>query len=286
MAVSTKVRIFLNRFLAPVNVQIESLTAFRKEQDRLESLVKLEHFSKPVFPLFKNIDNATADFLARKVRDHSDSLNSFHNKEDNEVGYSFSNDYFSSPDTEILYSVVRTYCPKRIVEIGSGNSTKIARQAILDAKLSTEIVSIDPYPRCDVTNSADQNIPQNVETITTHSLFDSLSANDILFIDSSHEVRCGNDVVFLLLNVVPTLQPGVLIHLHDIFLPFEYPKDWIVANRWNWNEQYLVQALVGVGDAFDVLWAGHYFQRCNPSLMESFVHWRGQDAKSLWLRKR
>ena len=276
----------LNKLLEPINVKIDSLTAFRNEQGRLAELQRRGHFTKAIFPPFDNVDQSSVAEIVKRVQASADTFKSFYIAADNAVGYSFSNNYFSSPDTEVLYTVIQAYRPARIVEVGSGNSTRIARQAILNAKLSTELISIDPFPRCEVTEWANRVINENVETISDRTLFNSLATNDILFIDSSHEVRCGNDVVFLLLNVVPSLPPGVIIHLHDIFLPFEYPEAWIVDRRWNWNEQYLVQALVGVGNAFDVLWAGHYFQRCNPSFKDWFVHWRGNDAQSLWLRKR
>ena len=243
------------------------------------------HFNHAIFPPLENIDETSVAAIVKRVQDNADRFKLFHNAADNAVGYTFANDYFTSPDTETLYAVIQNHRPARIIEVGSGNSTRIARQAILDAGISTELIAIDPFPRCEVSGHADRVVARNVETMDDPSLFSSLEANDILFIDSSHEVKCGNDVILLLLNVLPRLKPGVLVHLHDIFLPFEYPEEWLVKNRWTWNEQYLVQALLAGGKNFDVLWAGHHFQKSNPDFKKWFTHWRGKDAKSLWLRK-
>ncbi|HEY6763823.1 MAG TPA: class I SAM-dependent methyltransferase [Candidatus Sulfotelmatobacter sp.] len=123
--------------------------------------------------------------------------------------------------------------------------------------------------------------------MSSADLEDVLGPNDILFIDSSHEVRPGNDVVRLFLNVVPRLRSGVVIHVHDIFLPFEYPREWMICNALNvnWAEQYLVQALLQGSNQFEVLWPGYYLQRTWPNFAEHFYYKPGAVAKSLWLRK-
>ena len=93
-------------------------------------------------------------------------------------------------------------------------------------------------------------------------------------------------MVELFLNILPRLKPGVLIHIHDIFLPYEYPREWIMQNRWPWNEQYLVQALLQGSEEYEVLWAGHYHQKTMPDFAKHFPLWQGKDASSLWLRKK
>jgi hypothetical protein len=117
------------------------------------------------------------------------------------------------------------------------------------------------------------------------SIFSSLQVNDILFIDSSHEIKPGNDVLLLLLSVLPSLNRGVLVHLHDIFLPYDYPSKWMIEERWKWTEQYLVQALLSGNGNFEALWAGFYFQRTVPGFTANFKQWRSADARSLWLRR-
>src|SRR5207249_3221505 len=156
----------------------------------------------------------------------------------------YDSDYFSSPDAEVLYAIVRRFQPQTILEVGCGDSTKIMRQAILDGRLKARLISVDPRPRTEISGVADKLYRDPVETVRNPELFQSLQPRDVLFIDSSHEIKMGNDVVFLYLNLIPKLPPGVLIHVHDVFLPYEYPREWIMERKWEWNEQYLVQSLL------------------------------------------
>jgi len=200
-------------------------------------------------------------------------------------GFTIENDYFSSPDAEILTAVVELFKPKKILEIGSGNSTRCFRAALRELKLKAKIVSIDPNPRLEIEAFADEIIRLPLEEAKVEGKAAKLQAGDILFIDSSHEVKTGNDVVELFLNTIPRLKPGVLIHIHDIFLPYEYPKEWVLENRWPWNEQYLVQALLQGSSEFEVLWPGYYLQRTMADFASYFPFWQGRKASSLWLKK-
>ena len=119
--------------------------------------------------------------------------------------------------------------------------------------------------------------------------FTSLRENDILFIDSSHVCKIGSDVQFEFLEILPRLAPGVVVHVHDIFLPFEYPKTWVKDWHRFWNEQYLLQAFLCGNREFEVLWAGAWMQHRHPDLVEksfpSFSANRNQMA-SFWIRRR
>ncbi len=204
----------------------------------------------------------------------------------NDVDYSFDNSYFSSPDTEVLYALISSYRPKRIVEVGSGNSTRVMRQAILDQGLDAKIVSIDPHPRVDVAGYADEVYRSCVEELDAEQVASWLEPNDILFIDSSHLIAIGNDVPFLYFQVLPKLSPGVLIHIHDIFLPYEYPKDWVVDYKWGFNEQILLNAILAWSNAFSIVWPGYFLQRSDPNFSNFFPYSKGRRAQSFWLRKR
>ena len=121
--------------------------------------------------------------------------------------------------------------------------------------------------------------------MTSSHVFETLAENDILFIDSSHETKAGNDVQFLYFDVLPRLQSGVLVHIHDIFLPFEYPKRFLDSG-YPWREAYLVEAMLLFGNAFEVVWAGHHLQRTLKGFAEHFPNIGNRAAQSLWLRKR
>lgn len=130
-------------------------------------------------------------------------------------------------------------------------------------------------------------IRRRLEDVSPADLEGVLEAGDILFIVSSHEIRPGNDVVCLFLNVVPNLRRGIVIHVHDIFLPFEYPREWIIENTLNveWTEQYLLQAMQQSSNEFEVLWPGYFLQKTVPGFSSYFNHGTAGIATSFWLRK-
>jgi predicted O-methyltransferase YrrM len=181
--------------------------------------------------------------------------------------------------------MVEIYKPRKIIEIGSGNSTRLFRFASGEFQTNSKIISIDPFPRVEIENYAQSILKKRLEDVEKKWFYKKIEIGDFLFIDSSHEIKTGNDVVELFLNILPRLKPGVLIHIHDIFLPYEYPKEWIMQNRWPWNEQYLVQALLQGSEEYEVLWAGHYHQKTMPHFAKHFPLWQGKDASSLWLKK-
>ena len=276
----------MNQWLAHLNLKIETRTADRAERARLLNLEQAGHFRNQVFPVLPQIARCDPNPLLRALDKHRLQTSRFARPRADGI-YSFSNQYFTSPDAEVAYALVRLLHPKRIVEVGSGNSTYLFREAITDGNLNTKLVSIDPSPRREVQSVADQVIRRRLEDVRSSDLQDVLQSNDILFIDSSHEIRSGNDVVALFLRVVPELRSGVVIHVHDIFLPFEYPREWIVENTLNvnWAEQYLVQAMLQGCDQFEVLWPGHFLQRTLPNFDDYFSGKPVGVAKSLWVRK-
>ena len=177
--------------------------------------------------------------------------------------YYFDQPMFRSVDAEMLYGVIRHFRPRRIVEIGSGFSTLAAAAACrknLESGHVTELICIEPFPSETLTRGVPgvtRLIPRALEEVDS-GLFASLSANDILFIDSSHVLRIGNDVYREYLSILPSVQPGVLVHVHDIFLPHEYPRTWVKDEYRFWNEQYLLQAFLTFNNAFRIIWAGSY----------------------------
>jgi len=168
--------------------------------------------------------------------------------------YRFSETSFPPLDAVVYYGVLREFKPTRVLEIGSGASTQIAAQAALSGD-AMQVECIDPFPNALVRRGLKgltRLIDKRVQDVPFEK-FDSLRENDILFIDSSHVSKIGSDVNYLVLRVLPRLSPGVLVHFHDIFLPYEYPRPWIQDLRYFWNEQYLVQAFLAFNDQFQVL---------------------------------
>ena len=281
---STQLKDLINLFLNRVNLKLDTLTYERIENNRLNKLEQRGNFTKEVFAVPSSFLASKHEVILKALSSHSSRFQSFQDQSDNDVGYSYDNNYFSSPDAEVLYTVVREFSPNTVIEVGCGNSTKITKQAILDGKVVTKLISIDPEPRADIKHLPDQVLLQPVEEVDP-SLFESLQSGDILFIDSSHIIKTGNDVVFLFTNIIPRLPSGVVIHIHDIFIPYDYPKDWVIGTDWNFNEQYLVHCVLMLSDKFEVIWPGYYLQKTISDFADYFPNIRQGNAQSLWLRK-
>jgi Methyltransferase domain len=139
--------------------------------------------------------------------------------------------------------MVRSTRPRRIVEVGSGHSTRFMARAVADGRLDTQITAIDPKPRAAIRGLGIEWLQTPVEALR-HGPFGALGANDILFIDSSHQLKPGSDVEFLVREVIPRLAAQVRVHFHDIFLPDDYPGPW----AWRrYNEQAAVKKLIDAG---------------------------------------
>lgn len=159
------------------------------------------------------------------------------------------NGWLPGLDGVTLYGFLAREKPRRYVEVGSGNSTKFARRAISDHALPTSIISIDPCPRAEIDELCDQVIRRPLETVPL-DLFDALEPNDILLVDSSHRVFMNSDVTAVFLDVLPRLKPGVLVAIHDVTLPYDYPAGW--SDRY-YSEQYLLAAyLLARGQWLDI----------------------------------
>jgi hypothetical protein len=194
--------------------------------------------------------------------------------------------WFPRLDAAAAYALVRTVRPRRIVEVGSGHSTRFLARAVRDGGLRTEITCIDPAPRAALEGLPVRHLPLTLQTAPP-AIFAGLAAGDMLFVDSSHILMPGTDVDLLLSAVLPRLGEGVLIHAHDIFLPDGYPPDW----AWRgYNEQSAIAALL-VSDGFELRFASHYLVTRRPLSVESGVLARlpvvglGLES-SLWLEKR
>lgn len=178
---------------------------------------------------------------------------------------------YETPDPQTLYAMVRHLRPKRLVELGSGASSAVLLEAL--EGLPTAYQIFDPYPRDNwmpiLSQHAEvQRIP--AERVPM-SVFTDLSADDVLFIDTSHTVRAGGDVCHLFLEVLPRLQPGVVVHVHDIFLPHPYPQQWFQVQRRYFAEQFLLQAFLAHNSDWEVILPVHAMVRADLSRFQASV---------------
>ena len=190
--------------------------------------------------------------------------------------HAVSNVFCNTPDAEIYASMIIDRAPRRVVEVGSGFSTLIAKKAIGFAGLPTEVVVIDPHPRTDVRAVADRLELAPVEQ--TRLLEEDWSASDLLFIDSSHICRTRGDLPYLFCRLLPSLPAGVLVHVHDVFLPYDYPN---LYDPWCHTEEYLLACMLSHSPRYRVVLATHWLSRTHGSEMEqTFGPFSGTEASS------
>lgn len=207
--------------------------------------------------------------------------------------YYLNNGYFEVIDGAILYTICRHFKPKRILEIGSGFSTYLSARALIKNETSpdSEVTVVDPYPNPVIKKGfpgLSRVIAKKVQDIQLCE-FETLGANDILFIDSSHVLKMGGDVQYLFLEVLPRLKKGVIVHVHDIFLPRAYPKEWVLQKFMFWTEQYLLQAFLTFNDSYDVMWAGSYMNLKHYDTLKRvfgpLYERKGIGPGSFWMQK-
>jgi hypothetical protein len=191
-------------------------------------------------------------------------------------------DWFPRLDAAAAYAMVRGLRPRRIVEVGCGHSTRFMARAVADGGLPTRITAIDPQPRASLAGLDIDWIQAPVQRVAA---FPPLGPGDILFIDSSHQLKPGSDVEFLLSAVLPLLAPGVRVHFHDIFLPDDYPAAW----QWRrYNEQAAVASLIE-RDILKVEFASHALVSREPGKLQGVLARLplvpGAIESSLWLTK-
>jgi hypothetical protein len=216
----------------------------------------------------------------------SQEYNAFPIKATNSNSFYLDNDAFAGIDPLIYYCMIRHFRPKTIIEVGSGHSTVLGAQAC-QLNDSTRYVCIDPWPRDFISRGVAgvEFVRQKVEDLQL-DVFLQLQPNDILFIDSSHVVRTAGDVNFVILEILPRLAKGVIIHFHDIFLPFEYPKEWIIEQQCFWTEQYILQAYLAENNHAEILLTNHYISKKHPEeVRQTFPNALRIDGGSFWIRK-
>jgi predicted O-methyltransferase YrrM len=208
-----------------------------------------------------------------------------------EIRYQFENDYYCYTDGIILYSFIRHFKPKRIIEIGSGYSSAVmldTNELFFDNKI--ELLFIDPYPErlnslmTEVDKRQVKVIESDVQLVSL-AVFEKLEAGDILFIDSTHVSKTGSDVNYILFEILPKLRKGVLIHFHDVFYPFEYPREWVFSGI-NWNEDYILKAFLMYNDKFEIKLFSEYLHKHHKASFKHLPLSYKNTGGNLWIQKK
>lgn len=205
--------------------------------------------------------------------------------------YFFNGDeWYSYGDAIVLFCMINYFKPERLIEVGSGYSSIVTLDTCELSNLNTKITFIEPYPELILSLLSDQDDPEKlilrkeVQTVSL-SLFEDLNSGDILFVDSSHVVKFGSDVLFILTEVLPRLKPGVIIHFHDIFWPFEYPLEWL-EQGFAWNEAYFLKALLVNNKSYEILYFNDYMGQMHRDLVEQHMPLALRNfGCGIWLKK-
>ena len=207
--------------------------------------------------------------------------------------YFYRNGAFSYGDAITYAAMLTAWRPKRLIEVGSGYSSALALD-IIERQLAwkTDCTFIDPYP--ELLHSLLSDTDRARITLHAHPVqnvplaaYDVLEAGDFLFLDTTHVVKTGSDVLHHFENVLPRLKPGVIIHIHDIFHPFEYPESWVLDLNLSWNELYYVRAFLADNPNYEILFFNNYMAQIHTDIMqEAAPAFMRDSGSSFWLRKR
>jgi hypothetical protein len=274
-------------------------------------LVK-RHFYSPV-PDFENISDdfwtrrspltgvgfdpdAQLRFLENELGPYIKELDSPRDQPDSD-GFYLDNGTYGPVDAESLYAMVRHNTPKQVIEIGSGFSSLVIGKALAanrEAGSPGAYEIIDPYPGSASYEMGGAEALRRVSDLREESILDvpvehfrELQSGDLLFVDATHTVKVGSDVNRVVLDILPELAEGVCVHFHDVFLPYEYPREWVERSEWYWAEQYLLQAFLAFNDSFEVLFAANMLHRERREELQRIVpsSVSGAPPLAMWIRR-
>lgn len=213
----------------------------------------------------------------------NDELAGILNRKTDDLTFHFDNGSFGSGDAEYLYNLIREKKPQRIFEIGSGNSTLMAIRAVRRNREESpgyecKHLCIEPYEMPWLEKTGVKVLREKVESLDL-AMFSELGENDLLFIDSSHIIRPQGDVLFEYLQLLPTLRSGVIVHIHDIFSPRDYLREWIVDQIKLWNEQYLLEAFLSCNSQWKIIGALNYLKHDHFELLREKCPYLTQDRE-------
>jgi len=257
-----------------------ALPMLQRTCDRLGFQIRATHYYEPTYReadlppdtsrprSLPGIDMNESGQLAMLGRlDYGEELLAIPMEKRSNTEFAYHNDMCEEGVAELLYSMVRHWRPQRIVEIGSGNSTLVTRLAVAasnaEAPYAPKHVCIEPYEMPWLESTGVTVVRERVEHVGL-DLFRELQAGDLLFIDSSHVIRPWGDVLREILEILPSLAPGVFISIDDIFTPMDYPENWLRSERRLWNEQYMLEAFLSFNRDFEIVCAPMWLKQHHP----------------------
>ncbi len=284
----------------------ENLPNFRKVSDRYNFQIRTSRYYEPTYRdsdlpvdvtakrhlpgLNLNLDGQLA--LLEEFTFGSE-LEALPDEKPSKTEFGFVNRFYGPGDADMAYNMIRRFKPKRVIEVGSGQSTLISKLAIdrnrsEDPAYSCQQMCIEPYEVDWLDQIGVEVIRKRIEDIEL-SWFDQLQENDIFLVDSSHVIRPFGDVLYEFQEIIPTVAKGVIIHVHDVFTPYPYPEFWLREKRRLWDEQYLLEAFLAFNTEFEVMAASHMLARDHfeafAKACPSMNRHPGKRPGSFWFRR-
>jgi predicted O-methyltransferase YrrM len=238
-----------------------------------------------------NLNEHTQKKLINEFADFYNDL-PFPNQPLSGTRYYYGNEWFRHADAIILYAFLRKYKPSKIIEIGSGFSSAVILDTVeIFFSQRPEITFIEPYPErlINLFRDGDREtvrlIDRKLQDVPLE-LFLTLESGDLLFVDSSHVVKCNSDVQLLLFEILPLLKPGVIVHFHDVFYPFDYPTEWLKEGRY-WNENYFLRAFLSYNSEWSIQFFNTYVNLMFADLIKEKMPLctKGHGGSSLYLQR-
>lgn len=231
---------------------------------------------------------AGMEALATDLHPYVDELKDVPQESADKGVYHWNNWWFCYADAAMMYALVRHVQPRRYIEIGCGYSSLLLNKALQKNQRDCEVTLVEPYPREELLSRlpAEWRIIREPLQRAPLELFETLGPGDVLFFDGTHVCKSASDVNWLFFRVLPRLHPGVIVHIHDIFLPADYPEDWLLKRAWSWNEQFLLQAFLMHNNAYKVLMCLSYFGYRSPEASKRFFRMNEPPlGASFWMMK-
>lgn len=295
-----KVKEFLNKLPYIKTLHKQSLNCCYPNGHYYSPVFSIEDVKSREFEIWRNVNKEKISGIELRIEEQKklilqflkfyDELPFKNEKQDN-IRFKYNNNYYSYADGIILYSMIRQFEPKRIIEIGSGFSSMVmldTNEFFFDNQI--DLTFIDPYPERLFSLMKESDIKQtkviecDVQLVPLN-VFEKLQAGDILFIDSTHISKTGSDVNYILFEIFPIIKNGVLIHFHDVFYPFEYPKEWVFQGI-NWNENYILKAFLMHNEKFEVKLFSEYLYRHHKDVFIGMPLCYNYAGSNLWLEKK
>lgn len=215
----------------------------------------------------------------------------FSEEPDPSLRYHFANPFFSFGDGLMLHGLLRHLAPRQLIEVGSGHSSALildTNEHYLGNRIQTTFIEPHPERLNELLRTGDREVATIIAARAQEAdleLFNRLEAGDVLFIDSSHVCKVGSDVNLLILHVLPRLARGVVVHFHDIFYPFEYPKSWLLEGRF-WTEAYLLRAFLSMNPGFRILlWNSYLAHFHSAAIAAKMPLWSRNPGGSIWIER-